>query len=500
MPLRQKTVEQALDLAGFSKYNLYLFLFYGLAILTMTFEFFGTFYIMPPMARELGVSDFQLEILTQVLTGGLFASSKIWAHISDTRGRKKALRIALTMSFLFGTFAAFSPHWIVLAVIKLGSAAGVSGTFVSSFPLLIECTPKAKRRAVVTLSTSTFLVALGTMAVLSFAILSLRFSSYIPGLAIYFTSWRLLCLLFALPSIFCIIGMRYVFESPKYYLTLDNEAKALELSTVILDEDNISTKDMKCLRSFWTRLRNIFKKPRMVYFTLVMKSQVACYVSAYCYIELMPIIASAFIASKAKGHTHLTVCEMIRDRQNTTMSEQNNEAFINGFAMTMVFTVGIALAMLNVIINTLTNYISRKRIIIAIQVLVTIAALCLNFSPYGVLTAILFMCVLSGVLNLGLLFSYVGDIFPSFIMSLAVAFTAVAGLGPASLVAMLVKRFIRSNCEVVFYIVTGVSLICVIIMSFLPSNETLYENRKLLNQRVPKEDEENRSSRYSYYS
>lgn len=42
--------------------------------------------------------------------------------------------------------------------------------------------------------------------------------------------------------------------------------------------------------------------------------------------------------------------------------------------------------------------------------------------------------------------------------SLAVAFTAIAGLGPASLFAMLTKRFIKSNCEVVFYIVSGVSL------------------------------------------
>lgn len=54
---------------------------------------------------------------------GIITSSHIWGYLADTRGRRKILIISMTISYVAGTTAAFSPNWIVLSLLKLLSSA-----------------------------------------------------------------------------------------------------------------------------------------------------------------------------------------------------------------------------------------------------------------------------------------------------------------------------------------------------------------------------------------
>lgn len=52
------------------------------------------------------------------MCAGPIISAYPWGYISDTRGRKKSLAIAMYVSFVMSTLCAFSPNWIMMGVFR----------------------------------------------------------------------------------------------------------------------------------------------------------------------------------------------------------------------------------------------------------------------------------------------------------------------------------------------------------------------------------------------
>lgn len=57
----------------------------------------------------------------------------------------------------------------------------------------------------------------------------MKFNYFIPYLNIDFTSWRLLTVVFAIPSALGAIGVYLSYESPRFLLTVGKEEEALEI-------------------------------------------------------------------------------------------------------------------------------------------------------------------------------------------------------------------------------------------------------------------------------
>ncbi|XP_075976086.1 putative transporter svop-1 [Anticarsia gemmatalis] len=490
--------EQALDMTGYARYNLCMFILCASIILGMTFEIFSVSYLVPASVCELHTTNVQQGLVACVPLAGIIATSHIWGYLADTKGRRKILIISMTLSYISGTCAAFSPNWIVLSFLKFISSASVSGAFALSVTLLSECTPMRRRSVLVILSTSVFLTGTGVMAVLSIPILPLSFSYYIPVLDIYFNSWRLLDLIFAMPCAISALGAVFAYESPKYLLSVGRNKEALEVlrgmyvmnygksgdsyevDELILDEDSKSTGHKGFFASMVAQTMPMLRPPLLKHTVLLSCLYVISYMSSNSFTVWLPFIVNAFMTSVMEGNSHLTVCEMIRIYQNSTTVVESTDCSMNSFAMTMVFGINFILAIMNIGMSGLVNKLGRKNLFIGVQVVAGVSALCINSSPFWMLSAVLFMCFMSGVFNFGFLSTFSVDIFPTYVKAMAVCLTLMVGRGSAIFGINILKRLLDNNCEYAFYIFGSVTCFGGIVGLLLPSDAKIRDHKKAL--------------------
>ncbi|KAJ8718794.1 hypothetical protein PYW07_016350 [Mythimna separata] len=487
--------EEALDLTGYGRYNLGMFVLCAGIIVGMTFEIFSVSYLVPASRCELNTSSTQQGLVACVPLIGIITSSHIWGYLADTRGRRKILIISMTISYVAGTAAAFSPNWIVLSLLKLLSSASVSGAMALSMTLLSECTPAAKRSTLVLLTTSAYLGSIGIMAVLTIPVLPLKFAYYIPFLDIYFNSWRVLDLIFAVPCALSAIGCYLANESPKYLVSAGRDEDALEVLKTMyvmntgksadgykvdaleLDEDQSSSLNKGFWGSIAAQIVPIIKPPLLKRTILISFLFVISYITMNAFFVWQPFIINAFMTSVVGGERHLTICQMIRLSANSTAVLEAQDCSMNAQAMILVFCTSMVLCAGNICASFIVNCIGRKSICIGMQLVAGVAALLINASPYWVLSAILFMVFLSAVFNFGFLSSYSVDFFPTYVKAMAVCLTLMVGRGSAVIGINVLKRLLDVNCEAAFYIYGAITFSGGLVGFLLPSDAQIREQK-----------------------
>lgn len=141
----------------------------------------------------------------------------------------------------------------------------IAGQYSLAMTLLSESVPMAKRNLVVMLVTSIFLLSQGVIAgeyllipsfvralvrqstkvdkpnilpcfsVLAMPIIPQTFSYYIPFLGINWTSWRLLLLIYSLPSLATALWLSFMQESPKFVYSKGDAQKAVDILRTIYE-------------------------------------------------------------------------------------------------------------------------------------------------------------------------------------------------------------------------------------------------------------------------
>lgn len=493
--------EEALNMTGFSRYNLYTFMLSASIIIGMTFEIFSVSYLVPASACELNTSSTQQGLVACVPLIGTIAMSHVWGYLADTRGRRTILIVSMTITYIAGTLAAFSPNWIVLGFLKLLSSASVSGSYALAVTLLSECTPMARRSSLVLLTTTVHLASMGIMAVIAIPVLPLTFSYHIPFLDIQFNSWRVLDLIFAVPSALSIIGSYFAYESPKYLVSVGRDEDALavlkgiytmntgksadnyKVDALELDEEQSSSLHKGFWGSIVAQTLPMIKPPLLKHTILLSSLFVITYITMNAFFVWLPFIVNAFMTSVVAGQKGLTICEMIRltHSLNTTSTTQTQDCSMNTEAMTLVFGITMLLAVGNLFMSSIINCVGRKRLVIGIQMIAGTSALLLNFSPYWILSAIMFMVFLSAIFNFGFMNTYSVDVFPTYVKAMAVCLTLMVGRGSAVIGINVLKQLLDNNCEAAFYIYGSIAFGGGIVAFLLPSDEKIQAQKKVLN-------------------
>lgn len=479
--------EEALNLTGYGKFNLLTFLLCGSIIMGMAFELFSVAYLVPGSACELITTSSQQGLMAAVPLIGVIATSHFWGYLADTRGRRKVLCFSMTLSFVTGALAAMSPDWITFSILKFLSSSAVSGAFALSLTLLSECTPEAKRSSLIILTSSVFLCCNGVMAIIAIPVLPLTFSYYIPFFDIHFNSWRVLNLIYCSPCVLSAIGLYFSYESPKYLLSIGEEEKALEImrafysintkrsgddypvKSVVLDELTSTNVPKGFFSSVINQTAPLFKPPLLRNTILLSVIFIIVYICIHPFMVWLPYMADGFMKSVQKGDEGLTFCQRLRSSYNSSTVQVKNDCSMNEFALTMVFGVGLFLAVVNSLVSTIINYFGRKRLLITIQFVAGIAALCVNTSTVWYLSGVLVITFIAGILNFGMLTSFSVDVFPTYVKAMAVCLTLMTGRGAAVVGVNVLKLMLDSNCEAAFYVFGGVALLGGAIGFLLPS-------------------------------
>ncbi|XP_028026091.1 putative transporter svop-1 [Bombyx mandarina] len=482
--------EDALTMTGYGKFNLLMFTVCSSVITGMVFEVFSVSYLVPASACELNTTSTQQGIMAGIPLTGVIMTSHIWGYLADTRGRRKILSICMSIGFIAGSIAAFSPDWISFSVFKFTSSAALGGAFALSMTLLSECTLAAKRSSLVILTTTVFMFSSGLMALISIPVLPLKFSYHISILNIHFNSWRLLSLIFSAPSAACAVAVACTYESPKYLVSIRKEEEALktlrgifminsgksgslyQVDSVILDE-KLTENTKGIFRSMLAQTLPLLQPPLLKRTLLIGLLFAMSYIALNPFMVWLPFIVNSFI-SPSGGNEALTLCQMAQLFMDTTKTVQEpSDCTMNKFAMLVVFGMNTILSIFNMFLSSLVSWAGRKRVFIGLQIIAGLSGLCVNLSSIKWLSAIFFVIFLLAILNFGLLTTYSVDIFPTYVRAMAVCLTLMVGRGSAVIGINVLKILIESHCEVAFYIFGSVTICSGLIGVLIPSDTQL---------------------------
>ena len=165
--------------------------------------------------RQFALSDSQTEIAASSLLLGCVIGASLAAFTSDRFGRKKVLLGAAALFTISSIGAALPRDLIQFAVARLlgGVAIGIASTLS---PLYIaEISPAHKRG---------FLVSLNQFAIVSGILLSYCVNYLLTGAGP--TNWRWMFASAAVPSVFFLLTLLFIPESPRWLVQKGREAEA----------------------------------------------------------------------------------------------------------------------------------------------------------------------------------------------------------------------------------------------------------------------------------
>ncbi|KAH9628115.1 hypothetical protein HF086_018331, partial [Spodoptera exigua] len=234
--------------------------------------------------------------------------------------------------------------------------------------------------------------AVTQLDLIAIPVLPLTFSFYIPGLDIYFNSWRLLNLIFAVPCALSAIGCFFANESPKYLASVGREEDALNVSSLELEEGQASSFSKGFWGSVAAQTIPMVKPPLLKNTLLLSFLFVISYITMNSFFVWLPFIVNAFMTSVvAVVNCRVSVCYsvcIIFDGKGILPLEPNddvtrgqiktNDCSMNSQAMTLVFGIVMVLGVCNIFTSAIINCIGRKKLFVCMQVDITSKLLFLN--------------------------------------------------------------------------------------------------------------------------
>ncbi|VVD03855.1 unnamed protein product [Leptidea sinapis] len=225
---READVDYALSVAGTGSYNIKYVLNLSLFLIATIIEPVGLSFVLPAAKCDLNMSDTQRGFIASIPYIGLVVTSFAWGYLVDTRGRKNIVILSSFLSGIFAIASAFMPTFFTFALTKFLVIAGPAAI---PFTYIGEIIPKKYRDTA--LSVTNGLQMTGAVLVPLLAWLVLSFDFRIDFGSYFFTPWRLLTIVNALPFIISSVLMSFGPESPKYLLSKGNHDESLQVLRTI---------------------------------------------------------------------------------------------------------------------------------------------------------------------------------------------------------------------------------------------------------------------------
>uniref|UniRef100_A0A0N5C2P0 MFS domain-containing protein n=1 Tax=Strongyloides papillosus TaxID=174720 RepID=A0A0N5C2P0_STREA len=121
------TVDDAIEVLGFGKFQIKMFFLTGLAWMADSMELMILSIISPALECEWGISSVEQAMITTVVFSGMFFSATIWGKICDRYGRKTGLLCSSLFTFTFGALSSIAPNIQIFLLLRGLTGVGVGG-------------------------------------------------------------------------------------------------------------------------------------------------------------------------------------------------------------------------------------------------------------------------------------------------------------------------------------------------------------------------------------
>ncbi|XP_059897047.1 solute carrier family 22 member 2 [Gadus macrocephalus] len=218
--------------------------------------------------RQSFVTEFDLvcadswlvDMYQATLNVGFLVGSIATGYLADRFGRKISFLMSNVLNGIMGILVAVAPNYVSLLVFRALYGFGIKGGWVVGYVLITELVGVEYRRTVGVLYQMFFSVGI----------------MLLPLLAYYITDWRWLQVVITVPYILFLSYYWFIPESPRWLLSQNNSAKAVEITEAIAKENGKTlSKKIETLRDDNAETLNpsfmdLVRTPRMRKHTLIL--------------------------------------------------------------------------------------------------------------------------------------------------------------------------------------------------------------------------------------
>ncbi|XP_018564187.1 synaptic vesicle glycoprotein 2B [Anoplophora glabripennis] len=495
-----KPFDEALCLAGFGKFNIYVLLATGLCLMCVIIESMCAMFITPAAQCDLNLDLSQKGLMYSISFLGIVSSSHMWGYLADTKGRKIVLIVSLVSSAVVGFICSFvSLPWLFI-LLRFINGFLIGGSSAIIYAFAGEFHDDIFRPKVVSWI-ATF-VALGNMYLpgLAWVVLPQNWSFEIPYINLLFRPWRLLAIIYSMPSLLAAFLIFFLPESPKYLLTQGKHKEVMVIltkifcvntgkkpgdyavSSIIWSEAVTGVQheeNENMFKSMWRQTVPLFKREFLVKTLLVCFLQFSIFLTTSSIIMWYPQILNSMTEyGKNESESKVTMCKSILfDEETTVAAETSGKSLISKTCRDTVNTevflvslvVGIAYACCYVFIGSVINILGKKNLLVGFLVVTTVSGLCAQLlSGYSLIQIGLGIFLMAGT-GIGIVNAISVDLYPTQIRGMALAVSLMFGRFGAMTGSNIGGPLMSQICDYTFYIIATIHILIIIVVVLLPS-------------------------------
>ncbi|XP_066270214.1 synaptic vesicle glycoprotein 2C-like [Branchiostoma lanceolatum] len=224
--------ENALQEAGFGRYQWTLFAALGMGLAADGVEIFVVGFVLPSAERDLCLSDQRKGWLGGIIFLGMMFGAIIWGSVSDKLGRKITLLIALGTNALFALISAFSTGYAFFMFCRFFSGIGIGGSIPIIFAYYSEFLPTNKRGE--HLSWLCLFWMAGGVYASGFAWAIIPHAGWALSMS-GIHSWRIYVFVCSIPCLLSFISLFFMHESPRFLLEVNQHDEAIKILKKVHD-------------------------------------------------------------------------------------------------------------------------------------------------------------------------------------------------------------------------------------------------------------------------
>ncbi|KAG6448213.1 synaptic vesicle glycoprotein 2C [Manduca sexta] len=485
--------EEALNRTGNGLYNYLLAITCALILLAIGTDLFG-FSLVVAAACDLNLTVKQTGILTSLPFVGILLVSYVWGYVSDTKGRRFALVMPLTMSFILACIGSLSPHWLFLGLAKFLSVIFSCAANSATYTLVGESCIQRVRSKYMLLMTCLLLLSPAMGAILAYPTLKLDLAIDVPLLGIVYRPWRILVVVLALPSGLGAIAIYFFYESPKFLFNCGRKEEALEVlkkihainhrgtkeelkvDSLVL-EDATTKKQMSVLRAIVEQSAPLFRFPHLRRSLQLYYIVGVVYITNNSFLMWLPQILNLVrisMESSTAGEGNICSLMTLKPHVQASANSTSETHVCRGHVEdNVIYTLIISqfiFSFLNFVISCLPN--RRKVVLLTILSASSFSGVMLNLTPETISSVIFFVIFTSTCLGMGILASFFVDLYPTSYRGMATCLSIMVGRSCAFVGINLVGNLIFNYCQGTFYLWSLLVFSSVVAAWFLPPDKS----------------------------
>ncbi|CAG9772484.1 unnamed protein product [Ceutorhynchus assimilis] len=506
---------EALSLSGYGKYNLYILLATGGCLMCVIIETMCMSFILPAAQCDLDLSLSQKGVLVSIGFLGVMTTSHFWGFMADFRGRKNIMIFCLVTSSLVSLVCSIVPWSWLFILLRFCNGALISGASSIVYSFAGEYHDDKYRPMVISWLCS--FVAAGQIYIpgLAWSILPSEWSYEVEALGLLFRPWRLLLIVYALPSLIVSAMLSILPESPKFLLAQGKHDETLQIltkmfvvntgkkaheypvSTIVLDEvqEKKADENANVFRIIWDQTATLFNKQYCFKTILICYLQFGVFLSASALSLWFPQIINTLSQYAEKvSNAGVTLCGSIDDQpislnkfrslfyeysmwsDISTLDKVCDDHVDTGVYL-VVLCIGAAIGATYIIIGILINHLGKKKLLVGFAATTAICGLVAQYiSGYQ---TILILCGIYLLISslVGVVNALAVDLYPTSIRAMAVAVSLMCGRLGATIGSNVVGIIFYSYCELIF-IFFAVNHVLIIVAAILLPTKKL-ETKKM---------------------